>query len=271
MMETAPAKVNLALHLRCRRDDGYHDLETIFAFAAFGDTLHGAEAENLSLSVEGLFALAAGQGADNLVLRAAASLQATAGITAGAALRLEKRIPVAAGLGGGSSDAAAALRLLNRLWKLDWPLARLEAVASSLGADVAACVRAETCLGRGRGEVLSPWPDALTGTPILLVNPRVPVPTGLVFKAWDQVDRGGIMSGVALGAMRNDMTVAAVGIAPVIADVLSVLLATPGATLARMSGSGATCFGLYNNSDDRDSAAAVVNARGWWSTGTHLL
>ena len=125
LSEPAPAKVNLALHLRRRRADGYHDLETVFAFTGFGDTLHGRRADTLSLEVAGEFAGPAGQGPDNLVLRAAQALAEAAGISTGAALRLEKRIPVAAGLGGGSADAGAALRLLNRLWGLEWPEQRL--------------------------------------------------------------------------------------------------------------------------------------------------
>ncbi len=268
--EAAPAKVNLALHLRRRRADGYHDLESIFAFTAFGDTLHGRPGDVLCLSVEGEFAEPAGQGADNLVLRAAEALRAEAGVSTGAELRLEKRIPVAAGLGGGSADAAAALRLLNRLWRLDWPAARLERLAAGLGADVPACVRSRTCLGTGRGETLADWPQSLAGTPVLLVNPRVPVPTGPVFKAWDQIDHGGIDPSVPLTAQRNDMTAAAIGLAPVIADVLAALAAGQGATLARMSGSGATCLALYASTAARDTAAQSLADRGWWLAGTSL-
>lgn len=268
--EAAPAKVNLALHLRRRRADGYHDLESVFAFTAFADTLHGRASDHLSLSVEGEFAGPAGQGADNLVLRAAEALRAEAGVAAGAELQLEKRIPVAAGLGGGSADAAAALRLLNRLWHLDWPSARLERLAASLGADVPACVRSQTCLGTGRGEALADWPQSVAGTPILLVNPRVPVPTGPVFKAWDQIDHGGIDPSAPLTALRNDMTAAAIGLAPVIADVLAALAAGQGVTLARMSGSGATCLALYSSAAARDAAARQLAGRGWWLAGTEL-
>lgn len=270
MIEPAPAKVNLALHLRRRLADGYHELETIFAFTEFGDTLHAAPADALSLSVEGAFAGAAGQGADNLVLRAASALQAASGAGQGAALRLEKGIPVAAGLGGGSADAAAALRLLNRMWGLDWPMVRLEHLAASLGADVAACVRMRTCFGARRGELLSPWPVAFTGTPVLLINPGVAVPTGPVFQAWDQIDRGGIMSTMPLDALRNDMTTAAVGIAPVIADVLAALDALPGIKISRMSGSGATCLALFDDAAHLAEGAAAMAARGWWHMATRL-
>jgi 4-diphosphocytidyl-2-C-methyl-D-erythritol kinase len=268
--EAAPAKVNLALHLRRRRADGYHDLETIFAFTAFGDTLHGRASNTLKLTVEGEFAIPAGQGADNLVLRAAEALRQASGISAGAELRLEKRIPVAAGLGGGSADAAAALRLLSRLWQLHWPQARLEHLAATLGADVPACVRSHTCLGLGRGETLAHWPQSVSGTPALLVNPRVPVPTGPVFKAWDQVDHGGIDPAAPIAALRNDMTAAAIGLAPVIGDVLAAMAAGQGVTLARMSGSGATCLALYTSEAARDDAARRLAHHGWWLAATAL-
>lgn len=271
LCEPAPAKVNLALHLRRRRDDGYHEIETVFAFTEFGDTLTVEAATDLSLRVAGEFAGPAGAGPDNLVIRAAQALAGAAGIVPRAALHLEKRIPVAAGLGGGSADAAAALRLLNRFWGLDWPEARLVALAAGLGSDVPACVVSRTCLGRGRGEELLPWPAPLAGTPILLVNPRVAVPTGPVFAGWDRVDRGGIASGAGLGSLRNDMTDAAVALAPVVAVVLAALEGAGGADLVRMSGSGATCLALYSGLDALDHAMAQICSKPWWMAGTRLL
>ena len=268
--EAAPAKLNLALHLRRRRGDGYHDLETVFAFTEFGDSLSVAAAVGLSLQVHGRFAAAAGQGADNLVLRAARALAAAAGIAADAALTLEKRIPVAAGLGGGSADAAAALRLLNRFWGLGWPTTRLIGIAAALGADVPACIGSRTCFGSGRGEQLAEWPSPLAGTPVLLVNPGVAMATGPVFAGWDKIDRGPIAPGAPLETLRNDMTAAATAIAPVIADVLRALAATKGATLARMSGSGATCFALFADAAARDAAAIRLTAGGWWTSATRL-
>jgi 4-diphosphocytidyl-2-C-methyl-D-erythritol kinase len=267
LVEFAPAKINLALHLRRRRPDGYHDLETIFAFTAFGDSLAAAPADALSLQVKGPFAALAGVGDDNLVLRAARALAQAAGVEAGAALVLDKHIPVAAGLGGGSADAAAALRLMARLWQLDWPAARLEALAATLGADVPACVQSRTVFGSGRGDALAPWPDSLAGTPVLLVNPGVAVPTGPVFAGWDRQDRGGIIASAPLPALRNDMTAAALHIAPVIGDVLAALAAT-GPALARMSGSGATCLALYGDAGARDAAAAAIATHGWWQAAT---
>lgn len=269
LTEIAPAKINLALHLRRRRPDGYHDLETVFAFTAFGDTLNVVPATDLSLSVFGGFADAAGTGDDNLVLRAARALAAAAGVTAGAAMTLHKQIPVAAGLGGGSADAAAALRLLSRLWSLDWPAARLQAIAAGLGADVPACVQSRTCFGAGRGDILVPWSEELAGTPVLLVNPRVAVPTGPVFAGWDQQDRGGIVKGSPITALRNDMTAAALAIAPVIRNVLAALEATQ-PLVARMSGSGATCLALYADNAARDAAAAQLAPFGWWQSATVL-
>ncbi|WP_017668492.1 4-(cytidine 5'-diphospho)-2-C-methyl-D-erythritol kinase [Sandarakinorhabdus sp. AAP62] len=271
IIEPAPAKINLALHLRRRRPDGYHDLESIFAFTAFGDTLRGEAGEGLSLTLSGPTAAAADVGDDNLVLRAGRALAAAAGIVPNAALHLEKRIPVAAGLGGGSADAAAALRLLNRLWGLDWPLERLAALAAPLGADVPVCVYSRTLFGAGKGEALSHWPHDPAGTPILLVNPRVAVATGPVFAGWDQQDRGPIDAAVPLTGLRNDMTAAAIVLQPVIADVLSALERGGEASLVRMSGSGATCLALYADDGARDRAAAALATSGWWLCPTHII
>ena len=270
LTEHAPAKINLALHLRRRRPDGYHDLETIFAFTEFGDTLSGEVAEGLSLSLSGPTAAAADVGDDNLVLRAARALAAAAGVRPHARLHLEKHIPVAAGLGGGSADAAAALRLLNRLWRLDWPLARLAVLAEPLGADVPVCVFSRTMFGAGKGEALSDWPDAMVGTPLLLINPGVAVATGPVFAGWDRQDRGGIASGAPLADLRNDMTPAAIAIAPVIGDVLAEL-ARSDATLVRMSGSGATCLALFGSDPARDATAAALSGHGWWQAATRII
>nr|WP_295664035.1 4-(cytidine 5'-diphospho)-2-C-methyl-D-erythritol kinase [Polymorphobacter sp.] len=270
MIEAAPAKVNLALHLRRRRDDGYHDLETVFVFTDFGDTLHAQAETGLSLDMTGPLATAIGDG-DNLVLRVARALAEAAGVGANAALTLDKHIPVAAGLGGGSADAAAALRLLNRFWHLDWPIERLLPIAASLGADVPACLLGRTVAGTGRGEILVPVDLDVAGTPILLVNPRVAVPTGPVFAGWDGVDRGPLDPTAWRGA-RNDLAESAIRLAPVIADVLAAL-ANTGAALVRMSGSGATCFALYSDVAARDSAAQTVEDGnpGWWAYATTIV
>lgn len=258
--EPAPAKVNLALHVRGRMADGYHALETLFAFTAFGDRLWAEPAEDWALALDGEMAEDAGPLADNLVLRAARAFAEASGTPARFRFRLEKRIPVAAGLGGGSADAAAALRLLDRVTGAGLGTERLEAIGAGLGADVPACVRGATAFGRGRGEILSPGPT-LSGTPILLVNPRVAVPTGPVFRAWDGVDRGPLGPDFRDG--RNDLEAPAIGLQPVIAEVLAWMRHLPRVTLVRMSGSGATCLALGVRE------AAVPD--GWWSVLTELL
>lgn len=269
--EAAPAKINLALHVRRRRADSYHDLETLFAFTRFGDRLHATPADRWSLEVSGPTAGAAGPLNDNLVLRAARAFAAETGLPQRYAFSLEKHIPVAAGLGGGSADAGAALRLLNRLSGLPLNVAQLEQIGATLGADVPACVRARTARGSGAGEVLEdanplsgPLSVPLSGLGVLLVNPRVPVPTGPVFKAWDGKDRGPLGADWREG--RNDLEAPALTIQPVIADVLNWLRTLPGATLVRMSGSGATCFALFDGPAPEAKAPA-----GWWSAATELL
>lgn len=261
--EEAPAKINLALHVRRRRADGYHDLETLFAFTRFGDRLEAVAAPDWSLEVTGPTAGAAGPLDDNLVLRAARAFAAETSSTARYALRLEKRIPVAAGLGGGSADAGAALRLLNRLAGTPLDAVGLERLAAGLGADVPACVRSRTAKGSGAGEALEEAPP-LTGLGVLLVNPGVPVPTGPVFKVWDGVDRGPL--GDDWRRARNDLEAPAIALQPVIADVLAWLRTLPGATLVRMSGSGATCFALFDGTPPSEPPPY-----GWWSAATRLL
>ena len=274
MRETAYAKINLALHVRGREPDGYHRLETVFAFAEDGDRLEVSEPEHpgeLELVVTGPLAkaLSAGESGlqDNLILRAAGALRQHYGVSRGARITLDKRLPVAAGIGGGSADAAAALRLLTRFWDLpDDPVA-LHAIARTLGADVPACLASRAVRGEGRGDDLVPVDgSALAGTPILLVNPRVPLPTGQVFKAWDGIDRGPLGADL-IG--RNDLEAPARTIAPVIGDVLEALA---GARFARMSGSGATCFALYDSAEERDSAAARIRVArpDWWILASRL-
>lgn len=276
--DTGYAKLNLALHVRRRRADGYHDLETIFAFTELGDRLAVAASDALSLTLAGAFADAVPPGRDNLVLRAAQALDASAGGPAGrgAAITLDKRLPIAAGLGGGSADAAATLRLLNRLWGLDWPADRLADLGATLGADVAACVYSRTRRGEGKGEALVAIDDSgLAGTAVILVNPRVAVPTPAVFARWDGKDRGALAQGdpvAAAASGRNDLEGPALGLAPVIGEVLDALSALSGAQLVRMSGSGATCFALFANDHAADAGAAALAAAhpGWWTAATRL-
>lgn len=273
--EIAWAKINLALHVRARRADGYHEIESLFAFADAGDLLSAAGDNLLSLTITGPFADGLSDGADNLVIRAAQALRDAAAPGRGARIALDKRLPVAAGIGGGSADAAAVLRLLARLWQVDdEPL--LMRIAMSLGADVPACVQSRTLRGEGRGDRLDPIDDAtLAGMPVLLVNPRIPLATGPVFKGWDGEDRGPLAHGAPLGAAvagRNDLEAPAAALVPEIGGIVSALAAMPGARLARMSGSGATCFALFDDAETRDRAAAAVADRwpGYWQLASVL-
>jgi 4-diphosphocytidyl-2-C-methyl-D-erythritol kinase len=262
MEEIAPAKVNLALHVRGREPDGYHRIETLFAFCEHGDMLRAEPAEELSLRVAGPFAVGLAQEADNLVLRAARLLAERFGVAAGAALTLHKNLPVASGIGGGSADAAAALRLLDRLWRLGLSEGDLLPLAAELGADVPACLLSRTARGEGRGDTLSEvHVPGLAGAPVLLVNPRVPASTADVFRRWSGTDGGPLPPDPFEG--RNDLEAPARQIASVIGEVLEALA---GAKLARMSGSGATCFALYEETADRNCAAARIAAAhpGWW-------
>ncbi|KKC27108.1 4-(cytidine 5'-diphospho)-2-C-methyl-D-erythritol kinase [Sphingomonas sp. SRS2] len=274
--ETAYAKINLALHVRRRRADGYHDIETIFAFADRGDLIETIDGD-ARLSLRGPFAGAlAGEDPDhNLVMRAARRLAALAGEPAPAIL-LDKMLPVAAGIGGGSADAAAVMRLLCRRYAMTLDDPRVAALARDLGADVPACLASVTLRGDGRGDDLLPVEaTTLTGLPLLLVNPRIALATGPVFKAWDGIDRGPLAGGDPLAAAlagRNDLEPPARALCPVIGDIVTMLAAQPGALLARMSGSGATCFALFETLDRRDAADMTIAAArpGWWRMASTL-
>lgn len=270
--ETAYAKVNLALHVRRRRADGFHDIESLFAFVDRGDELRAqARADGrLTLTIDGSFAEGLDRGPDNLVMRAATSLaNGRAGL--GADLFLTKNLPVASGIGGGSADAAAALRLLNRLWGCGLGDTDLCAIAETLGSDIPACVISQTLRVEGRGEALAPLDlPGLTGTAILLVNPGVALSTGPVFRAWDQRDRG-VLDTASLDAIvthgRNDLEPPARGLVPEIGEVVDALNRQSGVVLARMSGSGATCFALFESVDRSHAADAAIRAAHphWWT------
>ncbi|WOF44856.1 4-(cytidine 5'-diphospho)-2-C-methyl-D-erythritol kinase [Sphingopyxis indica] len=276
--ETGWAKINLALHVRGRRSDGYHDIETLFAFVDAGDAIVAEVADADRLAIDGEFAEGLNAGADNLVLRTLALLRERYGTARvpPLAVRLTKALPVAAGIGGGSADAAATARLVRRHFLPEIGDATLARVVSPLGADIAACVASETCLGVGTGDDLSPVPElALEDTPVLLVNPRAPVATGPVFAAWDGVDRGPLFTGADLRAQlfaaRNDLQRPAIAGCPVIADVLTELGGLR-PWLARMSGSGATCFALFDAAAERDAAALHLRERRpeWWQMSGRL-
>ena len=274
--EAAPAKVNLYLHVTGRRADGYHLLDSLAVFGPVADALAAEPAAGLALALDGPFGAGLAAEADNLVLRAARALAEAAGIAPAAALRLTKRLPVASGIGGGSADAAAALRLLDRLWGLDLGEARLAAIGARLGADVPVCLASRPMRMQGVGEVLAPAP-ALPDCGLLLVNPGLALATPAVFRA-----RGGGFTPPAvlpggwgdpaamardLAGLRNDLEAPAIGLCPPVAEVLAALRALPGCLLARMSGSGATCFGLFASAAAAAAAAPALPGRWWHAAG----
>jgi 4-diphosphocytidyl-2-C-methyl-D-erythritol kinase len=263
--EIAPAKLNLALHVRGKLPDGRHAIETVFAFCTDGDLLSARPADELALEIDGPFADALSDVENNLILKAARALADAAGLDEGAAIRLDKRLPVASGIGGGSADAAATLRLLTSLWRIDPSYART--VAPKLGSDVPACLLSLPARGEGAGDLLTPIDlGDLSGSPVLLVNPRVALSTADVFAGWDGVDRGPL--GDWRGG-RNDLEAPAKRLVPQIESVLAWLGVQPGAQVVRMSGSGATCFALFESEEARDGAAGRV-PREWWRLQTYL-
>ena len=278
----APAKINLYLHVLGRRADGYHLLDSLVAFADIGDWVSAAPADTLSLTVSGPEGAAlAGLGDDNLVLRAARAFATHHGVTAGAALHLDKQLPAASGIGGGSSDAAATLRALAALWgrPIDETAMR---IAASLGADVPACLDGRPVWVGGIGERLDPLPG-LPPVGVVLANPRRELPTASVFRArqgdftTDQFARATPRHAVGLFGLlrqcRNDLAEAARGLVPEIGTVLDRLAALPDAYLSRMSGSGATCFALFADRAAAERAAVLLAADepGWWVRAGALL
>lgn len=297
VVEMAPAKVNLYLHVTGRRADGYHLLDSLVVFAGDGDRIEVSAADDFRLEVMGPFAADVPSDEDNLVLRAARSLAQAAegGATQGKALerpcgatiRLDKRLPVAAGIGGGSADAAATLRALVRLWRLEVQPANehpreaapdmLASLALALGADVPMCLSGRPSFVAGVGEEITPAP-ALPAFALLLVNPRIPLPTPKVFAGrrgpfspagrFETQPADAAALAALLAERRNDLAPPAIAVVPQVADVLDALAATPGVRLARMSGSGATCFGLLDTMAAAETAARSLSAAhsGWWIT-----
>jgi len=278
----APAKLNLYLQVTGRRPDGYHLIDSLVVFAGIGDRLGAAPAPTLTLTATGRFAASLPAAADNLVLRAAAGLAAALGRDAGAALQLDKALPVAAGIGGGSADAAAALLALSELWRSPLDVARLDAIALRLGADVPACLRSQPLQMAGIGERLTP----VEGLPPLwsvLVNPGVALATRSVFAAHDgrfsapmpfvRLPATAAALAAALRERRNDLEPPARTLCPIIGEVLAALAAQPGCLLARMSGSGASCFGLFAAAAAAAAAAnSLASARpDWWIAAAPIL
>jgi 4-diphosphocytidyl-2-C-methyl-D-erythritol kinase len=263
--EIAPAKLNLALHVRGKLPDGRHAIETVFAFCTDGDGLSGDAADSIELNVTGPFAAELGAVEDNLVFKATQALARAAGVRQGAALTLDKRLPVASGIGGGSADAAAALRLLTSLWRIDPKYA--EQVAPAPSPRVGRLSRqAGTSLPSAGDRLTRVGLPELSGKPVLLVNPRVSLSTADVFARWDGEDRGPLAD---WRAGRNDLEQPAIALVPQIGSVLAWLGVQPGAEFVRMSGSGATCFALFDSEEARDAAADAV-PREWWRLATFL-
>jgi 4-diphosphocytidyl-2-C-methyl-D-erythritol kinase len=264
--EIAPAKLNLALHVRGKLPDGRHAIETIFAFCNDGDELTIEEAQDHSiyeLFVTGPFGGEIGPG--NLITSAWGALELEDERKHNVLLTLDKRLPVASGIGGGSADAAAALRLMERYWNLDRTL--IEKAAAKVGSDVPACLLSRSCRGTGAGDQIEPIElSELKGKPVLLVNPRVPLPTSEVYAGWDGIDHGPLSD---WREGRNDLQPAAIALVPQIETVLAWLSAQPGAEFIRMSGSGASCFAFFDSEESRDSAADRV-PREWWRLATTL-
>ena len=274
----APAKINLYLHVAAPTPDGFHPLASLMAFADIGDEVRADDADDLSLQIIGPFAAGLQAEADNLVLRAARALAAAAGVGPRARLTLVKALPVAAGLGGGSSDAGAALRLQRGVVHVQAPQGAQQAVAESLGSDGAPCLWGRAVTAEGRGEILSSAP-AMPVLPAVLVNPGVPSPTGAVYRAYDAMGAVGaadrpeapaladIPAAAAwLAGLRNDLEEPALALEPRIGQALEALKASEETLLARMSGSGATCFALCPSDDAASALAERLGSEhpGWW-------
>lgn len=279
----APAKVNLTLKVGRPRADGLHPLESVVMFADVGDVVEAHAGEGLTLSIFGEFGEDLSAGEDNLVLRAARALAEASGVPQNAALALEKNLPVASGVGGGSSDAAAALRALNALWNLKLPGSRLAEIARCLGADVPVCVGAETAFMSGTGESFQPF--ASISFAAVLVNPIIPLPTANVYRQFDRMDLGSELGATAtplwsrpdvalseIAALGNDLEPAARALLPELDDIKALMLADARVTYAGLSGSGATMFALVQNADQAaDLAETWQRAHpDWWIADTVL-
>ncbi|HEY4162213.1 MAG TPA: 4-(cytidine 5'-diphospho)-2-C-methyl-D-erythritol kinase [Dongiaceae bacterium] len=277
----ARAKINLYLHVVGRRADGYHLLDSLIVFAEAGDVVAVAAAGDIGLAIDGPFAANLSADADNLVLRAARGLRDLCGTSSGAAITLTKNLPVASGIGGGSADAAATLAALIALWKVSPDRGALEKLALSLGADVPVCLAGKPSVIGGIGEIVTPA-GAIPETHVLLVNPGVATPTPAVFKAregdflsaatWKAVPGNVHQLAEALRQFRNDLTTPAIAVTPMIEKVLASITDTRHCLLARLSGSGATCFGLYATAGEVEAARRKIAAEqpDWWAVATRL-
>lgn len=281
IVEAAPAKINLYLHVTGKRADGYHLLDSLVVLADVGDQITASPSDTLSLEYTGPFAANLPPSENNLVLHAAERLRDVFDIRKGAVLTLNKALPVASGIGGGSADAAATLRALCHLWELDATHPRIAALALSLGADVPVCLQGQNAIMRGIGEDIQTV-DHVPPLNLILVNPGVEVSTPAVFQARaGEFSKPTSMPGnfahapafhSFLGATRNDLEPPAIGLQPVIGDGLEALRALPDLVLARMSGSGATCFGIAKNADAAHAGAHALSSSHptWWVQATSV-
>lgn len=277
----ARAKVNLYLHIVGKRADGYHLLDSLIVFAETGDTIRVESADDLTLAIDGPFSHGLDTGDGNLVMRAARALRDLSGTRQGATIRLTKNLPLASGIGGGSADAAATLLALIDLWHMRPDRAALYGLAEKLGADVPVCLDGHPSFVGGVGEDIQSA-GTLPQMHILLVNPLVETPTPAVFKArhgafsasarWRQAPQTPRDLADYLKGRRNDLTDPAIIVAPIVADVLQAITDTPGCLLSRLSGSGATCFGLYESAAAAKAALIAVKARhpSWWSAAAAI-
>lgn len=277
----ARAKVNLYLHVTGKRADGYHLLDSLIVFAETGDEISVAAADDLSLTIDGPFGTGLDAGPSNLVLRAAQGLRDLTGVKNGAAIRLQKNLPIASGIGGGSADAATTLLSLIDLWQVKPDRKALYALAEKLGADVPVCLDGHPSFVGGIGEDIQPAGN-LPEAHLLLVNPLVETPTPAVFKArrgdfspparWDQPPKSARYLATFLATRKNDLTAPAIIVAPVVADVLSAIAATKDCLLSRLSGSGATCFGVFETATTAEAARQQVKAQhpDWWTVAAKI-
>lgn len=281
----APAKLNLYLHVTGRRPDGFHLLDSAVVFVNVGDELELEAADELTLEVKGecSIALAHEKPDNNLVFKAAKLLQEHYGVKQGAHMQLYKKLPVGSGIGGGSSDAAAALRGLVKLWDIDATESDLHDIARRLGSDVPACLRARTLRMEGAGDQITPLQDAQWPEHFLLVNPMLPVLTADVYRAlagrftpsgtvnWDALDNSSLL--LQLQRHRNDLAAPAQELCPAITQVLQVIEQQGGCLLARMSGSGATCFGIFETAAQAQHGERLLRSQQprWWIKYTQRI
>jgi 4-diphosphocytidyl-2-C-methyl-D-erythritol kinase len=278
--ETAPAKINLFLRLTGKRDDGYHLLDSLVGFTEYGDSLIAEPAEDLTLSIDGPFSPVLAVEPDNLVLRAARALQKATGTSHGAHLTLTKRLPIASGIGGGSSDAAACLRALCQVWDLDLDPSVLAEIGLTLGADIPVCIAARPARMTGVGEQVEPVAE-LPGAVLLLVNPGIALATAPVFRmrsgpfsqAFGPLPR--LKDAAALADLvrraGNDLTLPAKALCPAVTEVLTAIEAQPDCLVAAMSGSGATCFGVFADLQAAERARDLLRqSHPWWVCATRL-